>query len=681
MKRFLLVLLLFISHLTHAQTVVLSDPNQSYYNLDNHLTTLEVRPGQKLTIDSLLQHPDGYHFAPVASRINPERSYWLRINLTNDTPNDFFLRVHSLGNDILVCEATGRTLLQQSHQKRGAAPAELAFRHSRNIFPLQVRGGQTHQLYIYINQEFSIPDFQICGALPLAQQLHKEDWTYGIYYGFALLMALYSLLLFVQLRDRDNLIYGIWVLSHGINIALTAGLTIEWLGTWQTVMLRFGWVTTNVSILLIILFTMSFLSVRQYAPWLYRTGQVMVGVICVSLVVLTLVALGIVDLPPYYFFTINYTSSFIYVLVTATVVLRRGNKAGWFLLLGQLALFVSVYALIIEIFPLGFWRTFSAIIGSAVEMLFFTLGLSYKVNLLKKHQDEAIQEQLRLTQENQQLIETQNRVLEEKVEQRTAELRASQAQLIQKEKLASLGELTAGIAHEIQNPLNFVNNFSEVSAELIEEQKEALAKGDLEEAGFIANDLAQNLQKITHHGGRASAIVKGMLEHSKGGEGKKEPTDLVRLIQECFKIAYQGYRSKHRDFHCDLQTQFQADTVSVEVVTQDIGRVVINVLTNAFYSLRERSSQQPENYLPQVWIRITQQTAHAELRIKDNGTGIPQAIRAKIFQPFFTTKPTGEGTGLGLSLSYDIITKGHGGTMTVESQEGLGTEFIVRLPV
>ncbi|GAB3949594.1 hypothetical protein GCM10028805_26100 [Spirosoma harenae] len=233
--------------------------------------------------------------------------------------------------------------------------------------------------------------------------------------------------------------------------------------------------------------------------------------------------------------------------------------------------------------------------------------------------------------------------------------------------------------------MNFVNNFSEVSTELVDELREGplqhLPDSEKAYAGAIVNDLQQNLHKISHHGGRASAIVKGMLDHSRGGSGEKQVTDLVRLTEECFNIAYQGYRSKYGDFCCELLTSFQPATLPVQVVTQDIGRVVINLLTNAFYSVRERNAQQPEQYLPQIWLSITQRNGYAELAVKDNGTGIPESIKGKIFQPFFTTKPTGIGTGLGLSLSYDIITKGHDGEMQVESQEGKGAAFIIKLPV
>ena len=270
-----------------------------------------------------------------------------------------------------------------------------------------------------------------------------------------------------------------------------------------------------------------------------------------------------------------------------------------------------------------------------------------------------------------------------KAEGTLSELKATQAQLIQKEKLASLGELTAGIAHEIQNPLNFVNNFSEVSAELVSELEEEQQKPDRDpdlEAELLS-DLKQNLQKITHHGGRASSIVKGMLEHSRTATGERQPTDLNALTEEYLRLAYQGIRAKDKTFNCELKTEFTPDLSKVDVVAQDIGRVLLNLYNNAFYAVQQRQRTTPPEYKPTVRVSTKQFDNQVEIRVFDNGTGIPDAVKAKIFQPFFTTKPTGEGTGLGLSLSYDIVTKGHGGTLTVESVEGEGTEFVICLPV
>ncbi len=269
----------------------------------------------------------------------------------------------------------------------------------------------------------------------------------------------------------------------------------------------------------------------------------------------------------------------------------------------------------------------------------------------------------------------------QKLERTLAELRSTQTQLIQKEKLASLGELTAGIAHEIQNPLNFVNNFSEVSVELIEEQKEALAKGDTQDALSLADDLTENLQRITQNGRRASNIVRGMLEHSRTSSGERRVTNLNALCDEYLRLAYQGIRAKNNTFTCKLETHADPSLPLVSVVGQDIGRVLLNLFNNAFYAVGQKQQTAPADYQPTVTVSTTQVNGSVEIRVRDNGMGIPDAIKEKIFQPFFTTKPTGEGTGLGLSLSYDIITKGHGGGLSVDSQPNQFTEFIISLPI
>lgn len=294
----------------------------------------------------------------------------------------------------------------------------------------------------------------------------------------------------------------------------------------------------------------------------------------------------------------------------------------------------------------------------------------------------------RMTEEKRQLLTSQNERLEQQVEVRTAELnqsltnlKSTQAQLVQKEKLASLGELTAGIAHEIQNPLNFVNNFAEVSVELVAEQRAALAKGDMSEVSAIADDLSQNLQKIHHHGGRASAIVKGMLEHARASGGEKQPTDLNAIVAEYLQIAYHGLRAKDKGFTCELVTRFDPAVGQVDLTPQEMGRVLLNLYNNAFYAVSQRQKQSDGHYYkPRVEVRTQREGQQVGVQVRDNGTGIVESVKDKIFQPFFTTKPTGEGTGLGLSLSYDIITKGHGGSLTVTSKAGEDTAFVIQLP-
>ncbi|MFD1470602.1 ATP-binding protein [Hymenobacter caeli] len=260
-------------------------------------------------------------------------------------------------------------------------------------------------------------------------------------------------------------------------------------------------------------------------------------------------------------------------------------------------------------------------------------------------------------------------------------LQATQAQLVQAEKMAGLGELTAGIAHEIQNPLNFVNNFSEVSAELLAELKEAQAAGDAGEVTALADDLTQNLQKITQHGQRAAAIVRGMLEHSRQSSGERTPTDVNALADEYLRLAYHGLRAKDKAFNAALKTDFAPDLPPVEAVAGDLGRVLLNLLTNAFYAVQKRLLAGEAGYQPAVGVATKRVGPRVEICVSDNGTGMSPEVQAKIFQPFFTTKPTGEGTGLGLSLSHDIIAQGHGGTLAVHSQESVGTEFVISLPL
>ena len=267
----------------------------------------------------------------------------------------------------------------------------------------------------------------------------------------------------------------------------------------------------------------------------------------------------------------------------------------------------------------------------------------------------------------------------EKVESTLQELKSTQSQLIQSEKMASLGELTAGIAHEIQNPLNFVNNFSEVNTELIEEMKKEIDNGNIAEVKIIANDIKENEQKINHHGKRAEAIVKGMLQHSRSSSGVKEPTNINALADEYFRLAYHGLRAKDKDFNATMKTDFDESIGTINIVPQDIGRVILNLITNAFYAVTEKMKQAGESYEPIVTVSTKKLNAKVEVKVKDNGNGIPQKVVDKIFQPFFTTKPTGQGTGLGLSLSYDII-KAHGGEIKVETKESEGSTFIIQLP-
>ncbi|MFD3003697.1 ATP-binding protein [Pontibacter toksunensis] len=329
----------------------------------------------------------------------------------------------------------------------------------------------------------------------------------------------------------------------------------------------------------------------------------------------------------------------------------------------------------------------AASIYLGLEFAFVNESLQQKLKEVKNLSEKNLAQE----REKQQILASQNETLEQQVIERTAELKLSldelkstQEQLIQREKMASLGELTAGIAHEIQNPLNFVNNFSEVSSELVEELRVGpflrLPKREREEAGDILEDLDQNLSKIQHHGQRADAIVKNMMLHSRANTGQKEHIDINALADEYLHLAYYGLRAKDKGFNANLITEFDSSIGKVDVVPQDLGRVLLNLYNNAFYATQQKRSQLNGQYQPEVKVTTLRFDGRIEIRIRDNGIGIPEHVKSKIFQPFFTTKPTGQGTGLGLSLGYDIITKGHGGELSVASKQGEWAEFTIKLP-
>jgi len=310
-----------------------------------------------------------------------------------------------------------------------------------------------------------------------------------------------------------------------------------------------------------------------------------------------------------------------------------------------------------------YWRAIHMHVSEPSAHL--TEGESWPVKALKA-QNEELKRQVELQTE--------------KLSKSLSELQATQHQLILSAKMASLGELTAGIAHEIQNPLNFVNNFSEVNKELLSEMKDEMEKGNLEEIKSIANDVIENEEKINHHGKRADAIVKSMLQHSGTSSGQKEPTDVNALCDEYLRLAYHGLRAKDKSFNAVTKTDFDNSIGKVNVVSQEIGRVILNLINNAFYAVDEKKKQSGTEYEPTVFVSTKKEKDKVEIKVKDNGNGIPQKVLDKIFQPFFTTKPTGQGTGLGLSLSYDIV-KAHGGELKVETKEGDGSIFTISLPI
>jgi two-component system NtrC family sensor kinase len=408
------------------------------------------------------------------------------------------------------------------------------------------------------------------------------------------------------------------------------------------------------------------------------------------------------------------------MLLIAEVILDSGKGiTAW---IAQLMLFAVVYfcltqkefksvkSFIYSILPfvaVNFIEDFIELINSSFHKewnnyfdtaIFFSIIWFFAMFFItKKQRKDMEREQLKAIEREKEFQQSEilKAKLEIQVAERTAEilgqkeelqkaldeLKTTQAQLIQSEKMASLGELTAGIAHEIQNPLNFVNNFSEVSSELLEEMNTEIEKGDFEEVKNIAADIKKNLEKINHHGKRADSIVKGMLQHSRSGNTIKEPTDINKLADEYLRLAYHGLRAKDKSFNADLVTDFDLTLPKIKVLQQEIGRVLLNLFTNAFYATHQMQQKSGKTYKPMVNVKTLLNDKGVEITVRDNGIGIPEAIKDKIMQPFFTTKPSGEGTGLGLSLSYDIVVKGHGGTIAIDSKENEYSVFTILLPM
>ena len=324
-------------------------------------------------------------------------------------------------------------------------------------------------------------------------------------------------------------------------------------------------------------------------------------------------------------------------------------------------------------------RTYVLLAAIAVFMLI--AGIFYRNNRQKQKINNL------LFQQNEEILQQKEEIESQRddLEKTLSDLKATQTQLVQSEKMASLGELTAGIAHEIQNPLNFVNNFSEVNLEMLKElQAENLkpkAEQDEQTVNELINDLIANEEKINHHGRRADSIVKGMLEHSRSATGQKEPTDINLLADEFLRLSYHGLRAKDKSFNAEVITNLEAGLPKVNAIPQDIGRVLLNLFNNAFYAVNQKQKNLGGDYKPEVSVNTSTEKGQVLIKVKDNGIGIPDTIKEKIMQPFFTTKPTGEGTGLGLSLTYDMVVKGHGGSIQVNSVEGEGTEFIISIPI
>ncbi len=702
MKHLTILIFLLTTLPAFASPIRISDPTRAD-NLFLASELLEV-PAGKVSIDQLLKRPDTYRFVPAQNQLikpyDRRYGYWLRLTITNETAERLFMHFLYTGTEhISVYEISDNQLVNASQLGMLRPERVYPFLKSNQVCPLAIGQGQTHLVYVYVAGIYTTAWPIYCRSTAnLFEALHLSDLFYGLYYGFILMIVVYSLLLFIRLRETDTFRYAIWVLIVGLQMALFRGHTNEFLWPANPAIERYATVLAGITGLTHVLFTLAFLRLRQQAPLFYKIGLGILGLYTIGILVnvLTMSAFaksGVqVDFVP-----VVALVEGIFSVWAGIVTYRHGFRPALFYVIGNLVFFMSIFLFLLYAFgklPHSFWTYNSIHIGSGIEIILFTLALTYKVNLLKQQQEEAVREQLRLAETNKRLVENQNVMLEEKVTLRTvelneqkeglqitlAQLRTTQDQLVQREKMASFGELMAGIAHEIQNPLNFVNNFAELCVDMVAELKDELLADHKADALDIADALTPNLQKITFHGKRADGIVRSMLQHAQSSTGHRESTNLNALADEYLRLAYHGFHAKNDTVEIMLTTHFDPHMGQVKLMPQEISRVLLNLYNNAFYAVLEKAKSGLTDYHPHIWVTTQLKNGGVVLTVKDNGTGIPTELLNKIYQPFFTTKPSGSGTGLGLSLSYDIITKGHGGTLSVKAEAGECTEFVVEIP-
>ncbi len=612
---------------------------------------------------------------------------WFRFIVTKNTDKDFFLQIGSAFIDSIALYAVNGTQVKEIQLSGdNYVFSQRAIKVTTFLFPLNIATGAS-QVYILRTktmQPFFFP-LRVGTLDAFMEDTHKLDFIQGIYLGFMLLIFLYNSFLYFSTKEKIYLYYAAYVACITWFMSTLFQYVFEYLWPAFPIVNQYAVASSALTMLTATLFTREFLHTRKLAPRLHKVSTVFI----IWAIIDFILVFTPFKIPALMLAQLGIMLMAIFFLIAGVTMFRKGYQAAKYYLAAWGFLILGFIAAILEtvnVLPVMSYIN-SMQIGSAIEVTLLSLALANRINMYKKQKEEAQAKALQIAHEKAELIHQQNQLLEQKITERTTalthsleELKGAQAQLIQREKMAALGELTAGVAHEIQNPLNFVNNFSEVSSELINEMNAELDKGDITEAKAIAWDVKQNLEKINHHGKRADAIVKGMLQHSQSSSGKKEPTDINALCDEYLRLSYHGLRAKEKSFNATMKTDFDDTIGSINIIPQDIGRVVLNLLTNAFYAVDEKMKSGIENYEPTISISTKKINGIVEIKVSDNGNGIPKKIIDKIFQPFFTTKPTGQGTGLGLSLSYDII-KAHGGEIKVETNEGEGSTFVTRLPV
>jgi two-component system, NtrC family, sensor kinase len=725
MKKTLALLLLLFAGFLQA-TAQNSLP--TVYEIKTDTTYLQIVPehywqilpdkGGKLKIGDVSKLPLADHFFYRGESTNSdtiENVYWLRYQLKNTLAREVKISLTSISDydDYYLQKPDSGWVHFSSGSSREIGEKD-GLKYV-NVIPLNLKPGEIYFVYERIeNKRKGIPaNFNI--YLAGTDAVIREDYVNNVdnrlsFYPDqlqeAFILGLLSLTIFLNLffyrivHEKVYLYFALFSLFLGINrLHNISGTYLQFTHpdlVSLVAYLRLAWALIPY---FLILFFREFLHIQKLYPR-WDKLLVMLGILNFITVFLPLIAAIFYEHSNLLFLIGTFVTSTLVplcLIITLLLFIRYKENTIRFVIAGAIPLMVLYFLTgpnqtfntkieFIEQTLIANFRLIEVVCLSWF-VISFSMILLLRFNMLLKQNAKHALDKERLFREKEieknELIEKQKALLETQVIERTADLnksldylKSTQSQLIQSEKMASLGELTAGIAHEIQNPLNFVNNFSEVSNELIEEMNEELGKGDIEEAKSIAADIKQNLEKINHHGKRADAIVKGMLQHSRSSSGVKEPTNINALADEYLRLAYHGLRAKDKSFNATLKTNFDESIGKIDIIPQDMGRVILNLITNAFYAVAEKKTHIGSGFEPTVLVSTIKNNGNVEIKVADNGPGIPQKVLDKIFQPFFTTKPTGEGTGLGLSLAYDIV-KAHGGELKVETKEGEGSSFII----
>ena len=654
-----------------------------------------------ITYDSLLQY--NYTFYPYTKQyINlgiTSSSFWLKMNVVNTTNQPLYIEVGNTALDSVAVFEMIDGLIKRHVSGNWQAYYDRELKNTNYLFPITTQIKKPQTIYLWVRHTKGTQFVLSVGTFKAFYEKTAHNSLYaGMYYGLILAMIFYNLFIYFSLKDPPYLYYVSYTFFMGLLNASLMGHAFKYL--WP----RYPQLNLYVDIISIfvglsgIMFVVKFLDTKNNTPFFHKLFKVLSVLYLLNIIPIVL------GYPMAGTYIVELLSLVVIVcfFFCAVIAMRKDYKPAKFFLIAWSLLLLSIIVFILKDFGFIPYHPITANalqIGSAVEALLLSMALANRINIYKREKDKAQLEAIAALNEKKQLIVQQNLTLERQVEARTLEiqtkhdqlenalkdLKQTQAQLIQREKMASLGELTTGIAHEIQNPLNFVNNFSEVTEEMI---GELIEKTNWDSNGLSSKDtidilqsLKQNVKFISEHGRRADMIVKSMLQHSQQQKGMLEPTEINLLVDEYLKLSFIGFKSKNKDFNAKLVVDFQKNIGKINIVPQDIARVLINLFNNAFYALLEKKSKAIGDFEPELCVTTKLSQQMLEMHIKDNGTGIPADITDKIFQPFYTTKPSGKGTGLGLSISYDIVTKEHNGELKVNSKEDEYTEFIIRIPV